>query len=244
MATMITGAIINGIAGNKAAEKQAGAMDRATQATAWQGQIAQDQYQTYKDTYLPLEKQMVADAQDFDSPEAMERAAGNAQSTVANELGKARARLSRTPGFDPSSAAAQAAASDMELKGAAMGAGAQNQARDRVRDMGWARKMDALGLGKGLVTNASNGMAAAAASASSLARTASIDAENQARNMGALAGGIFKGIGGLMGGGIPKFDWKDPGYSIGAPDLSSPISNPLSAGDIGNMGGMPSMIQP
>ncbi len=239
---VVGAAVVTGYAMNKSADKQAGAMDRATQATAWQGQIAQDQYDTYKETYLPLEKRMVAEAQDFDSPEAMERAAGTAQSTVANELGKARARLSRTPGYDPSSAAAQAASSDMELKGAAMGAGAQNQARDRVRDMGWARKMDALGLGKGLVTNASNGMAAAASSASALARTASIDAENQSKNIGALAGGIFKGISGLNLFGTVKKD-KDPGFSIGTVDLSNDrIPQVITSGEIGNLGGMPTVM--
>lgn len=196
----IGAAVIGGVAANHAANKSADASQKALDANAWQGQIALDQYNDYKDTYRPLEQGLVKSAQDADTPQAYELEAGKAQAAVSNQLGLARDRLARTPGLDPSSAAAQAAHANLELHGAAMGATEQNLARARVKDKAFARQLDVAGLGKGLVTNASTGFANAAANASNIAHNSAMEANQTASGVGAMVGGIANNLSKNWGG--------------------------------------------
>lgn len=206
-AAAIGGAVIGGVASNKAAKKAADAQDRATEANAYQGEIATDQYEEYKTTYRPLERALAADAANYDTQANRDKAAAEAQATVSAQMGLAADRLRRTPGLDPSSAAAQAATVNLGLKGAAIGAQAQNAAREGVRDKAYARKMDVVGLGKGLVTNASAGLANAASAAQSAANAQSASAASTAQGVGAAASGIISGIG--------KADWGKLGIGGG-----------------------------
>lgn len=192
---VVGSAVIGSVASSKASKAASKANDKALEANAWQGQIAQDQWDEYKKTYQPLETGMVAEAQNYDTPQAYDKAAGAAQADVSTQLGLAQDRLSRTPGLDPSSAASQAANSNMALQGAALGATAQNAARTGIQDMAWGRRMDALGLGKGLVTNASTGMAAAGLGAQRLAISNQDAANTTAANIGKLGGTIGNVLG-------------------------------------------------
>ena len=136
--------------------KSSKAADRASDATALQSQIAAEQWDRYTELYDPLERQFVNEAQNYDSPSEYVRAAGDASATVAREFGKARERLGRTPGLDPSSPAYAAALGGLDLAEAATGATQQNAARQKVKDTAYVRKTDALSLGKGLPAQASN----------------------------------------------------------------------------------------
>ena len=203
-AAVVGSAVVGGIASNSAAKKAAKANQAAIDANAYQGEIATDQYEEYKKTYQPLERQMVADAQSYDTPEAYDRAAAGAQATTSQQIGLAQERLSRTPGLDPTSAAAQAGQAKLALQGAALGAGNQNAARSEVRDKAWARKMDALGLGKGLVTSASAGLSSAAQTSASLASAANAQASSTASGVGSMVQGLsslaIKGYNTYQGG--------------------------------------------
>lgn len=210
-AAMVTSAVIGGVASNRAANKASDAQDRAIAANAWQGEIAKDQYEDYKSVYRPLEHKLAADAANMDSPEAYDKAAAEAQASVSTQLDLAKDRMRRTYGLDPSSGAAQAATMDMEIKGAAMGANAQNKARQNLSDKSFARQMDVAGLGKGLVANASNGLASAAAASGRLADSAAAQANATASGVGSMVGGLFNAaskvdwgkVGGIFGGGSP-----------------------------------------
>lgn len=184
------GAVSGAVGGKKARDQAKQQADAALEANAYQGEIATDQYEEYKTTYRPLERAMVDEAQKYDSPEAYDRAASEAQATTSQQIGLAQERLSRQAGLDPSSGAATAAQTKLALSGAALGTTAQNQARTGIRDKAWARKMDALGLGKGLVTNASNGAAAAARTSAGLADAGYARAGQEASNTGALVAGL------------------------------------------------------
>lgn len=151
------------------------ASNAAADATTLQSQIAADEWQRYKDIYSPLETQFVNEAQNYDSPTRYQQAAGDASATVAQQFGKARDRLSRTPGLDPSSPAFNASMAGLDLAQAATDATQQNVARKNVMDTAYARKADALSLGKGLPAQAVTGLASATRSNLSLA-----DAANQA----------------------------------------------------------------
>ncbi|MEJ7745344.1 MAG: hypothetical protein WKF61_01025 [Luteimonas sp.] len=215
MAAVAVGSAVVGAVGANKSRKDAKKQNQAAlDANAYVGDIAKDQYETYKTTYRPLEQNMVAEAQAFDSPEAYANAASKAQATTSQQIGLAQERLSRTPGLDPTSGAAQAAQTKLALSGAALGATNQNAAREGIRDKAWARKMDALGLGKGLVTNASAGAANAARTSASLADAATGRAADQAAGIGALA----QGIGQL---GVKAYQaWNTPTTTPGAQNIA------------------------
>lgn len=200
-AAAVASAALGASASNKASKAGAAASDRASQANAWQGEIAREQHDDYKSIYQPLERELVADSKNFDSEAAYDQAAAEAQEAVSSQLGLAKERLDRAPGMDPTSAAAQAARVSLELKGAALGAREQNRARTAVTDKAYARKLDAVGLGKGLVASASTGMANAASTASSIAANANAQAGQTAAGVGSMVGGVMSGLSKVNWGG-------------------------------------------
>lgn len=186
----------------------------ANNAVNLQSQIAAEQWQRYKDVYAPLESQYVKEAQNFGSDANYARAAGDASATVSQQFGKARDRLGRTPGLDPSSAAFQAGMTGLDLAQAASDATAQNAARTNVRDTAFARQGTALSMGKGLDGAAASGLGSAASNQLQLARYNQGQATNEAAGLGQFAGQILntpglqdaissgvKKIGGLFTGG-------------------------------------------
>lgn len=198
-AAMVGSAVVGGVASSSAASKASKAGKAAVDANAYQGEIATDQWNSYKETYQPLEKELVNDAKQYDSQAEYDKAASKAQATVSTQLGLAKERLARTPGLDPSSAAAQTANTNLELKGAAVAANAQNQARDAVTDKAYARKLDAVGLGKGLASNATAGLANAAATSQQIASAQMQQASSTASSIGSLTSGVI--------GGLSKVNW-------------------------------------
>lgn len=138
---------------NRAAER---ANNSAADATMLTAEIGAEQWDRYKEMYSPLESEFVADAQNYDSPTQYQRAAGDASSTVSQQFGKARDRLGRTPGLDPSAPAFTSAMTGLDIAQAATDATQQNAARQKVKDTAYVRKTDALSLGKGLPAQASN----------------------------------------------------------------------------------------
>ncbi len=227
----IGAAVIGGVASNRAANKAAEANDRALAANAWQGQIASDQYADYKSTYRPLEQQLAQRAQEADSPLAYQKATSEAQAAVSSQLAAAKERLARTPGFDPTSAAAQTALANLELKGAALGATEQNRARQSVEDKAWARKLDVAGIGKGLIAGASTGLASASAGAQALAHSAAQDSAQTASGMGAMVSGVVNGL--------SKVDWGRWGIGSNSSANSSTSANPGYSGVPLNATGSP-----
>ena len=187
----VAAAVIGGIAANSASKRAAKAQQGASDAAAQQAEIARDQWETYKSTYQPLEKGLVAEAQNFDSPERYAEATGQAAADVNSQFGLARDRLMRQPGFDPSSAAAQAGMVGLELSQAASGAVGQNAARRNVRDTAWARRVDALGLGKGLPANASSMLNQSANTMGNIAANEYSLADSQSRTAGRVMDRVF-----------------------------------------------------
>jgi hypothetical protein len=190
----IGASLIGGLASKHAADSAQASQQAALDANRWQGEIARDQWDDYKQNYQPLEHQMVRNAMDYDNPEHREAAASEAQAAVSNELAKAQQRLSRTVGYDPSSAAAQAAQGNLALSGAALGATTQNAARKQVQDTAYAHQLDMLGMGKGLVANASTGMANSASAAAQIAAQQQRMAGEQAAGAGMLTGNLINGL--------------------------------------------------
>jgi hypothetical protein len=168
-----------------------GANNAAADSTRLQGEIARDQWNRYKEIYEPLERGLVKDAQDYDSPENYAKAAGDAQATVSSQFGKARDRLGRTPGLDPSTPGAAASMIGLDLAQAATDATQQNAARQRVKDVAYARKTDALSLGKGLAANASSALGSSAQNSLAMAQSGQAQANAQAGAIGRSVDRIF-----------------------------------------------------
>ena len=168
-----------------------GANDAAADSTRMQAQIAREQWDRYKTIYAPIEESYVKDAQNYDSPENYAKAAGDASATVSSQFSKARDRMSRTPGLDPSTAGAQANMAGLDLAQAATDATQQNAARQKIKDTAFARKTDALGLGKGLPATASASLASASQNSLSQAAFGQQQANNQAAGWGALTKNVI-----------------------------------------------------
>lgn len=192
------------------------ANNAAADANALQAQIARDQWERYKTVYAPLEESMVKDAQNYDSPENYAKAAGDASATVAQQFGKAKGRLTRTPGLDPSSGAYQAGVVGLDLAQAATDATQQNAARQKVGDTAYQRKMAALGLGKGLDSTAASGIGASASNSLAMAQNGQNQANAQAGAVGRVVDRVFSSpsTSNWLGSG------SNAGYALGMTNVS------------------------
>ena len=195
---VVAGAVVSSaLADDNGAEA---ANNSVADANALQAQISRDQWNRYKEIYEPLERQMVDEAQDYASPENYAKAAGEASATVSQQFSKARDRLTRTPGLDPSSGAYQSSLVGLDLAQAANDATQQNLARKNVTDTAYARKQSALGLGKGLDSTAASGMSSVASSNLSLANAMQRQSNAEAQAGGQLATGLVKATSNWLNG--------------------------------------------
>lgn len=110
-----------------------------------------DYYKYMQDTFRPLEKGMVATANREGSDQRLEEMADQAtadvrrgQSSQANMMARQGLRYGYSPAKMAMMAGQMAGANASQLAGAATGA------RNNQRNVGWARQMDAAGLGRNL----------------------------------------------------------------------------------------------
>jgi hypothetical protein len=125
------------------------------QIAAQQQQMGQaaDYYKYQTDTFRPLERGLVADAEKFNTASYQETVAQKAAADVAQAFQGAQGismREASRRGINPNSGAFGAASNANALKLAAATAGAQTGARSQAEQMGYARKLDAVGLGRNL----------------------------------------------------------------------------------------------
>lgn len=117
--------------------------------------ISKDYNDYAKETFRPLEKQMVADAVAYDTDERKEQNAGRAVADVAQQFDKSAEQSTRAlsrMGVNPTSGAALAASNQMGIGKAVATAAAANKARLDTETQGYARKSDAANLGRGLAS--------------------------------------------------------------------------------------------
>jgi hypothetical protein len=157
-----------------------------------------DEYAAYeRETFRPLEKRLVKDAEEYSTEGKREALATTAAADVNTAFTNTRAQEGRAlsrMGVNPNSSRFAALNSQLSLGQAATAAGAMNKTRTDAEQLGFARRMDAAGLGRGLAGNAST------------AYGVSIGAGDAART-NAMAGGNF------MGGG---YGATQQGYSSAA----------------------------
>jgi hypothetical protein len=135
-----------------------------------QMQQAQDYYDYQRNTFRPVEQGLVRDAERFNTEGYREQLAGQAAAAagrafgVQQEMGQ-RAMAGR--GVNPNSGAAMALQAQGNLGLAAQRANAMTGARTQAEQLGFARRMDVTGLGRGLAgaSTAAYGGATSAGSA-------------------------------------------------------------------------------
>lgn len=118
--------------------------------------ISKDYYDYQKGTFRPLEQGVVKAAQEYDTPERRELKAGQAVAGVNTQIDNARAAMRErlaSRGVDLGSGNVMAQEAAMAVQGGATAAAAANKAREDVELQGYARKMDAANLGRGLASS-------------------------------------------------------------------------------------------
>lgn len=134
----------------------------------------QDAYN--KATFRPVEGQMVDEAMNYDSPERQQAMAAEAKADVMDGAARAKTTTERnmaSMGVNPASGRFAGVSTAADTATALSAAGAQNQARTKVRDMGIMLRKDAANYSKGMSSTAAqsygigmqagqSGMAAAA----------------------------------------------------------------------------------
>jgi hypothetical protein len=114
---------------------------------------AKDYYDYQKETFRPVEQGLVRDAQEFSTTGYREQLARDAAAASAKAFGLTQDMASRAAaarGVNPNSGAALAMQNQNMLGLSAQRANAMTGARTAAEQMGWARRMDAAGLGRGL----------------------------------------------------------------------------------------------
>ena len=147
----------NAIAG-RVANAQVGLMNQ-------QAKISGEYHTRNKTVFWPLEDQMVKDAQAYDTKGRRESEASRAIADVGLQGAMEQQALNRSRqrmGVNPASGNMDAMSNQLSLASASSKAAAGNNARDRVEQQGWSRRMDAASLGRGLAS----AQAAAAGTAS------------------------------------------------------------------------------
>lgn len=114
---------------------------------------AQDYYDYMQDTFRPVEQRLVAQAQEFNTDAYRQQKAAEASAAASRAFATARASNARSlaaRGINPNSGAARGAGNALTLSEAATRAGGITNARNQAQQLGYARMIDAAGLGRGL----------------------------------------------------------------------------------------------
>jgi hypothetical protein len=164
------------------------------EASTW---AKQDRARTLN-TFQPVEDTFVKTAQEYDTPEKQEAAAAAAKADVFASAGvqqQANARQMASMGVNPDSGRFAGITRYQDTNTALAAAGAQNNARQIVRDKGLALKADAINMGKGLAssTAAAYGIGTNAGN-SAVANNASGN-QNFYQNQGVMAQGFNGAVG-------------------------------------------------
>lgn len=189
--------IINSIFGDNgqgaANEASANAANSSAAAADKQAAIAQDQWNTYKEQYSPVNKQLTGLATAAGSPAQIDQEGAIADANATQQIGLANAAKDRAllrSGVNPNSGNALALAGENANNEALLKTGAVNTARKTTQDAAFAKTLDTVNAGNKVSSNATTGMYAstvglADASKSSLGIAKNANDLNQ-RRMGGL----------------------------------------------------------
>jgi len=122
-------------------------------AQTQQMEQAKDYYNSMEDTFRPVERSLVAQAQEFNTDAFRRQKAAEASAAASRAFATAResnARSLAARGVNPNSGAARGMGTATQLQEGLARAGGMTSARQQAEQMGYARMIDAAGLGRGL----------------------------------------------------------------------------------------------
>jgi len=168
---------------NKISDLQAQQMERSTA-------IADEQYSRYKTRFQPTEDRIVAEANSYDTVDRQNSEAAKAVTDVQGQYTAALAAQDadlKSMGVNPNDGRFAAMKQQGTTAAALAQAQAANNARQNVQQQGWARRMDAAGLGKGVISNQ-----ATQAGIASQAGNGALNASNSGLAAGQSGAGIMQ----------------------------------------------------
>ena len=169
-------------------------------ATSKQNDAISNDYWNYqKSTFRPLEAKVVADAQNYDTTARREQAASKAMADMESQFGNEQAQQQRAMtrmGVNPASGKFALMGNQMAMAQAAAKAGAASKARDNLELQGYARKMDAANMGRGLASSQATSAGVALNAGNSAVNSAGVpltQANNAMATMGQGFGTAIQG---------------------------------------------------
>lgn len=157
---------------------------------------ARDYYNYQRDTYRPLEQSIVADAQRFNTEAYRDQIAGQAAADAGRAFGISQQQNQRamaSMGVNPNSGRFAAQQNASGLQQAAVRANAMTGARNQATQMGYARQLDAAGLGRGLAGASAAAYGGASSAGSMAGQNAQSAGQNYMGNMAIGSGTIAAG---------------------------------------------------
>lgn len=157
---------------------------------------AQDYYDYQQQTFRPLEQGLVRDAERFSTEGYREQQARDAAAATGRAFGitqDAASRAAASRGVNPNSGAGMALQSQNMLGLAAGRANAMTGARNQAEQMGYARRLEVTGLGRGLA-GAANAAYSGATGAGSAGLASSMAPGNQFQQGLSSAGGTMGAV--------------------------------------------------
>ncbi len=170
-----------------------------------QDQVTKSYIDDRNNLFRPLEQKIVTEADQYDTPERREAKAGQAVADAGQQISLAQAAQRRTQqrmGVNPMSGAATSMDNQMSLGEASLKTGAANQAREAVELQGYARKMDAANLGRGLASSQATSAGVALNQGNSAVGNAQVPNATNNQGIGVVgqgAGSAVAGLGGAAG---------------------------------------------
>ena len=166
------------------------------QAQREQMDQARDYYNYQQDTYRPLERGLVADAQRFNTDAYRNQLASQAAADTGTAFGQTQAMNQRSMasmGVNPNSGRFAGMQRGSSLALAANRANAMSSTRVQADQMGYARKLDAAGLGRGLAGASAGAYGGATNAGSQAGLNVQSAGQNYMGNMATGAGTIANG---------------------------------------------------
>lgn len=188
-------------------------LDASKQAQQW----ATEDRDRYNNTFKPLEDQFIDKAQNWDSAERQAQQAAEAKADVLNNASQQRQATERnmaSMGVDPTSGRYAGVERSGENTTALAAAGAENNARNTVRNQALSLQADAVNMGKGLAVNPASSLGLSTSAGSAAMQTT---AGNNAQ---------AAGLSSIMGQG---YQAAMTGYGNQANTLNQQYQNQLNA---------------
>jgi hypothetical protein len=161
-----------------------------------QEQDAAEARERYETLYQPLEEQLVAEAEEYATPERLEYEAGKAEADVAAQFEAARRTAQErleSYGVDPSQTRQGALDLGTRIAEAAAQSSAGNQARDRAEEVARELRAQAINIGRGYPAEISGAESGASSAGTQAANTGLATTASGASTMG--TGSQWQGLG-------------------------------------------------